>query len=185
MLILISLCAFLCGFSVVLALRPVEWESRPKLQGFAIINPSSQAKFQLRSVWSYFAVFNRPICGGAVRANITKKLSLAHINMTPEEFILMKEIVVILALILFFPQMNSDTIFFWGFATMAAGYSLPEFWLKGKIKKIKAVIIRELPDAIDLLALCVNAGLDFMLALKWVVEKSPKSYLVDEFNNLL
>ena len=45
--------------------------------------------------------------------------------------------------------------------------------------------MRELPDAIDLLALCVNAGLDFMLALKWVVEKSPPSIMMNELNFIL
>jgi tight adherence protein C len=42
-----------------------------------------------------------------------------------------------------------------------------------------------MPDAIDLLGLCVNAGLDVMLALKWVVEKSPPSIIVAELNVLL
>jgi len=42
---------------------------------------------------------------------------------------------------------------------------IPEIWLKSRIKKIKSVIVKELPDAIDLLGLCVNAGLDFMLSL--------------------
>ena len=37
----------------------------------------------------------------------------------------------------------------------------------------------------DLLALCVNAGLDFMLSLKWVVEKSPPSVMVDQLNTIL
>ena len=43
----------------------------------------------------------------------------------------------------------------------------------------------DLPDAIDLLGLCVNAGLDFMLSLKWVVEKSPPSVMIDELNTVL
>jgi len=62
---------------------------------------------------------------------------------------------------------------------------MPEFWLKGKIKKVKAIIVKELPDAIDLLGLCVNAGLDFMLSLKWVVEKSPRTVMIDELNTVL
>ena len=62
---------------------------------------------------------------------------------------------------------------------------MPEWWLRGKIKTVKGNIIKELPDAIDLLGLCVNAGLDFMLALKWVVEKSPPSVMTNELNILL
>lgn len=185
MIIIITLCAFLCGFSLVLAFSPIEWESRPKLQGFEVVNPSSQTKVQFRSIFTYLAIFNRPICGGSIRSNIMKKLSLAHVTMSPEEFILIKEVIFVLAVFIFSPQMNSGNLIFWCIFAAGAAYFLPEFWLSSKIKKIKEVIIKELPDAIDLLALCVNAGLDFMLALKWVVEKSPKSFLIDEFKNLL
>jgi len=62
---------------------------------------------------------------------------------------------------------------------------IPEFWLKGRVKKIKNIIVKDLPDAIDLLGLCVNAGLDFMLSLKWVVEKSPPSVMIEELNTIL
>ena len=50
---------------------------------------------------------------------------------------------------------------------------------------MKGIIVKELPDAIDLLGLCVNAGLDFMLSLKWVVEKSAPSVMMDELNTVL
>ena len=66
--------------------------------------------------------------------------------------------------------------------SFAFGYYIPEMWLRGKIKKIKGTIVKDLPDAIDLLGLCVNAGLDFMLALKWVIEKSPPSVFINELN---
>jgi tight adherence protein C len=69
--------------------------------------------------------------------------------------------------------------------SFGVGYMMPEFWLKGKIKKVKDAIVRDLPDAVDLLGLCVNAGLDFMMALKWVVEKSPPSIILQEMNNML
>ena len=59
------------------------------------------------------------------------------------------------------------------------------FYLKMKLKKSKEEILVALPDAIDLLALCVGAGLDFMLAVKWVVEKSKTNPLVDELKIVL
>jgi len=66
-----------------------------------------------------------------------------------------------------------------------SGQILTSFWVNGRIRKIKYTIVRELPDAIDLLGLCVNAGLDFMLSLKWVVEKSPPTVMVEELNTIL
>jgi len=54
-----------------------------------------------------------------------------------------------------------------------------------KIQKVKNSIVRYLPDSIDLLSLCVNAGLDFLLALKWVIEKSAPSVLILELQQVL
>jgi tight adherence protein C len=68
---------------------------------------------------------------------------------------------------------------------IGGGYFLPRFWLSTKTSKIKQEITKVLPDTIDLLTLCVNAGLDFMLALKWVVEKSQPNILIEELKNLM
>ena len=37
-----------------------------------------------------------------------------------------------------------------------------------------------MPDTVDLFALCVNAGLDFMMALKYLVEKSKPTMIMNE-----
>ncbi len=42
-----------------------------------------------------------------------------------------------------------------------------------------------MPDTVDLLGLCVNAGLDFMMALKYVVEKSNPTVIIDELKNMM
>jgi tight adherence protein C len=88
-------------------------------------------------------------------------------------------------MIITFPLIGPELVFFWLLASFAVGYMLPEFWLKGRIKHAKMIIIKDLPDAIDLLGLCVNAGLDFMLALKWVVDKSTPSVLMSELNTVM
>jgi tight adherence protein C len=90
----------------------------------------------------------------------------------------------ILLLVLKF-NANSDFFIFWILMGFAAGYMLPELWLKSRIKKIKEDILRFLPDTVDLLGLCVNAGLDFMMALKYVVEKSTPTVIIDELRNMM
>jgi tight adherence protein C len=110
---------------------------------------------------------------------------MAHINLTPEEFFLFKELCMAFVFIFIFPFIPSDMLLFGVLMSLSFGYMIPEYWLKGKVKKVKGVILKELPDAVDLLGLCVNAGLDFMLALKWVVEKSPPSVMIQELNTLL
>lgn len=67
---------------------------------------------------------------------------------------------------------------------LAFGYTFPEFWLGGRIKKRKKAILLQIPDALDLLTISVRAGLGFDAALGKVVEKL-KGPLTDEFRRAL
>ena len=51
------------------------------------------------------------------------------------------------------------------------GYILPVFWLRGRIKKRQKVILKTLPDAIDLMTISVEAGLAFDGAMQRVADK--------------
>jgi tight adherence protein C len=66
----------------------------------------------------------------------------------------------------------------------AFGYTYPEFWLGGKIKKRQKGILLMIPDALDLLTISVRAGLGFDAALGKVVEKLDGP-LSDEFRRAL
>jgi tight adherence protein C len=56
-----------------------------------------------------------------------------------------------------------------GFAGL--GFFLPALWLGSKIRSRQAQIVKSLPDALDLLTVCVEAGLGFDMAMKKVAEK--------------
>jgi tight adherence protein C len=64
------------------------------------------------------------------------------------------------------------------------GYTLPEFWLGGRVKKRQKAILLMIPDTLDLLTISVRAGLGFDAALAKVVEKL-KGPLSDEFRRAL
>ena len=74
--------------------------------------------------------------------------------------------------------------FFFGLIGFFMGYLLPEFWLGRKIKSRQKVILKMIPDALDLLTISVRAGLGFDAALAKVVEKLPGP-LTDEFRRAL
>jgi tight adherence protein C len=64
------------------------------------------------------------------------------------------------------------------------GYTIPEFWLGGRVKKRQHAILIQIPDTLDLLTISVRAGLGFDAALGKVVEKM-EGPLVDEFRRAL
>jgi tight adherence protein C len=66
----------------------------------------------------------------------------------------------------------------------ALGYLAPEFWLGRKIRARSMEMVLQLPDALDLLTISVEAGLGFDAALAKVVEKM-EGPLVDEFRQAL
>jgi tight adherence protein C len=81
------------------------------------------------------------------------------------------------------PMVLAQRLLF-GLLGVAIGYLLPEFWLGNKIKARQKVILKMIPDTLDLLTISVRAGLGFDAALAKVVEKLAGP-LTDEFRRAL
>jgi tight adherence protein C len=69
-----------------------------------------------------------------------------------------------------------------GFA--AVGWMTPGLWLKGRLGARQKLVIKSLPDALDLVTTCVEAGLGLDAALARVAEKSSGP-LADELTRML
>jgi tight adherence protein C len=71
-------------------------------------------------------------------------------------------------------------------ATVGAVIGLygPTFWLRSRLKRRRNDIQLELPDAIDVLVVCVEAGLTFEAAMEKVVEKYDHA-LAEEFGRVM
>jgi tight adherence protein C len=65
------------------------------------------------------------------------------------------------------------------------GFAYPDIWVNGKIEKRRKEMIMNMPFVVDMLALSVEAGLDFMAAMQKVIEKAPPSALTEEFEILI
>jgi tight adherence protein C len=189
MLNIIFILVFFSAFTLVFGLfSAVQVEQRLTLDEriTGVVKKKTKQKFSLfRPIVRSMAFFNKPICVGPLGERLRKDLDVARVDLFPEEFLFIKEIFIAFLLFVSYPYADPNNPMLWLVAMIAAGWYLPEFWLKVKIKKIKDLITRDLPDAIDLLALCVNAGLDFLLSLKWVIEKSSPSILITELNHVL
>jgi len=103
---------------------------------------------------------------------ITRKIDSAHVNISPVAFFNLK--IVIMFTFVFLSVIATgkiDPIFI--VIALLVGYIVPEIYLKQKLTKRKNMISRRLPETVDLLGLCIEAGLDFVSAVKWVIDKTP------------
>jgi tight adherence protein C len=68
-------------------------------------------------------------------------------------------------------------------ATLVGSYKAPDIWLKNKITKRSKAVRKGLPDALDLLVICAEAGLTVDAAFNRVAKELGKAYpeLGDEF----
>ncbi|MBI3319034.1 MAG: type II secretion system F family protein [Candidatus Omnitrophica bacterium] len=57
----------------------------------------------------------------------------------------------------------------WVALACVVGFVMPDAWLRSRVNHIRRAMLRLLPEVIDLLSLCVGAGLDFVGALNKVV----------------
>ncbi len=71
------------------------------------------------------------------------------------------------------------------FSGALAGWSYPGIWLRERINSRRRELLKTLPFYLDIITLCVEAGLNMQGALTQAVAKGPKGVLRDEFQRLL
>jgi len=106
------------------------------------------------------------------------QIELAGMNLDPATFFASRIAVTILfglgAFYVFFIGSHNTapgTALLYTLGATALGYFLPALYLKSKITRRQENIWRALPDALDLLVICVEAGLGFDMAMGKVYEK--------------
>lgn len=112
-------------------------------------------------------------------SKIKNKIDAAHISISPVAFFNLKVIIIIaLPLLSIIATGKIDPIVI--FVCAVFGYFMPEIYLKQKLNKRKDLISRRLPETVDLLGLCIEAGLDFVSAVRWVIDKTPGTAMTEE-----
>lgn len=96
-------------------------------------------------------------------------------KLEPTTFFAMRIVATIggglLAFFLFVVLTKQNNGILYVLGAVALGYYFPALWIKGKITKRQDVVLKALPDALDLLVICVEAGLSFDTAMGKVYEK--------------
>jgi len=125
-----------------------------------------------------------------IRSKYRQKLANAGLTkeMTPEEFMALKIFMILGGPFAFLTVrwfMNETWPLSISPLMGVVGYFYPNMWLDGLKANRAAEILRAMPFIVDMLALSVEAGLDFMAAIQRVIEKAPPSPLVEEFEVLI
>lgn len=157
-------------------------------------NVKQQALF-IRVTKPFYKRYFLPIVQGsknkqAIRNKYKQKLANAGLlkDMSPEEFMALKFFMIIGGPFAFLAirWIMSET---WPLTITPVmglvGFFYPNIWLDGMIKRRADEVVRAMPFIVDMLALSVEAGLDFMAAIQRVIEKAPMSPLVEEFETLI
>lgn len=125
------------------------------------------------------------------REKIRRRLELAGNpgNLTPGSFTVVQLVATVVlgglvfGLMLIAKPPMARRILFTALAALV-GFFLPSLWLTSKIKRRQDEIIKALPDGLDLVTICVEAGLGFDQAVQHLVEKQDNE-LSRAFNRYL
>ncbi|PKM76269.1 MAG: secretion system protein [Firmicutes bacterium HGW-Firmicutes-15] len=149
------------------------------------LSPELNQPLKDRVLMPVFQHFNRvagKIITGEKKQVYEKSLQAAGnpYGLNAQSFIVLKYAVLLLALLLGILLRNGWYLFL----LLIIGILAPDLFLKSNENKRKAMILKSLPDVLDLLSVSVEAGLGFDSALQKVIEKS-NGPLTAEFEKAL
>lgn len=155
----------------------------------------SKQDIVLRYSRPFFKRYFSPIVSGmknkkGLKERYRRKLASAGLTniLSPEDFFAYK-----LFLILGFPIVFLGVRTFleesWPLSLIPVlaliGFYYPDIAIKSAIQRRQQEVIASMPFCVDMLALSVEAGLDFIAAMQKVIEKAKSSALTEEFEILI
>lgn len=192
---------FLVGLAVFLIMRTVFADEDRFKAGLRLEDADEDEKkqvpkdFILKYSRPFFKRYFSPVVQGMkykkkIKEKYRRPLAASGMNkfLTPEDFYAFK-----LFLIIGFPItyvlggrfMEIDINLTYIPFLMLIGFFYPNLWIREKANTRKKEVMLNMPFIVDMLALSVEAGLDFTAAIQRVIEKAPHSALVEEFEIFL
>jgi tight adherence protein C len=188
---LIYFTSFASGFMLGLSILIPNLEPKVRLvldfESLAMAEAEKRRRTQrpkFITLLDFLVPLNIKISSPFSRAGLEEKLSSAKVPLTLVEFLALKEVFMfILPLLSYIITLRVNLILMIILAVI--GFFVPDLWLRAKINSRKRQIVKALPETVDILSLCVSAGLDFMLAVRWLIEKSEPNPLIEELSTVM
>jgi tight adherence protein C len=130
-----------------------------------------------------------PALSPAYRQRVLGGLRVAGVDyaLAPEQFIAARLLMALFAALLADWILSSFHMAVWPWLLIAAafGYLFPAIWLRDRVQLRRRQTLKTLPFMLDIITLCVEAGLNLTGALTQAVAKGPAGALRDEFARVL
>ena len=107
---------------------------------------------------------------------VEKQLRLAGLSISPENFLFYKKAIMVLIVVSAFIAIITKTIFLILIGLLIA-LLIPNLYLNSKVKSHQQGIRDQLPDAMDLLGVCIESGLSFDASLLKVSERMEGPFI--------
>lgn len=157
--------------------------------------PSDSGSKFLKPVVSLFNTFGKRFAPGKSTDHSSSNLSFLRAGLRDERvkavfwggkvfFAISLPLLFILLKFLFFKAMTPIMSLYISLFAAFIGFYMPNIWLRNKIAKRKDMIFKGLPDALDLMVICIEAGIGLDAAINQVARelKLANSALSEEFN---
>ena len=134
-------------------------------------NAGGSQRARSRPVFPGVALLGRFVPSSTIhREALRSQLIYVHSNLSIEEFAGLQVLSVLacsfgcLVILVEFVKLSPMVALLAG----VVGFTIPTLWIQSRVQRRHRAILRLLPEVIDLLSLCVGAGLDFLSALNKV-----------------
>jgi len=97
-----------------------------------------------------------------------RRLTMADMDILPEGLFFIKEAMAVFSVVVAVQFFKAAPPIL--FTLVIISMFAPDFFLKSRIENRHYLIMRTFPEIIDLMSLCLSAGLDFMSSLRWLTE---------------
>ncbi len=189
--LLVTLLVMGCIFTITMALRAVQSRTQISTVGASLARGNTMTpdmrQMKLRQPFSERVIkpvlrqlygFGRALTPSANINQLQEKLIIAGMpgGMTVTDFLGLRflggAVVAGVVFVMTIPQGSSSTTLLYTAAAFMVGLYAPNMWLSSKAKSRQKTIARALPDALDMMSICVDAGLGFEAALQKVAFQS-------------
>lgn len=171
-MIVISVIVFLSIGAVVIALWPDETK-RVMREHLETTVGKSEEPMILKRLGQLLSPLHQMLPLEGYEKWMNKKQQESGLRIPALHFLVLQEVGFAFGLYAYFQtQVTAGKMsIIWWVIWGIVGFFLPLFWLNSQIKERKETYARDLPEVVDLLALCVGAGADFMSAMSRIVRE--------------